>query len=155
MAVRRARDRDSPGQAAGGRPAHRVVDRNGASPRDPDPNVYDPKIPADTIDALADEIAAAGTRFSSHLWRGAASGNLGGWQIARALMFLHVLTGSLGAPGGVNPNGWDKFVPKPTTMPPHVDRWNETIWPPEYPIAHYEMSFLLPHLLRGGTHMGK
>ncbi len=106
------------------------------------------RIPADTVDALADEIAEAGTRFSSHLWRGAASGNLGGWQIARALMFLHVLTGSLGAPGGVNPNGWDKFVPKPSAMPPHVDRWNETIWPPEYPLAHYEMSFLLPHLLR-------
>ncbi|MHC4996642.1 MAG: molybdopterin-dependent oxidoreductase, partial [Planctomycetota bacterium] len=106
------------------------------------------RIPAETVDALADEIARAGTRFTSHLWRNAASGNLGGWQIARSLMLLHVLTGSLGTPGGVNPNSWDKFVPKPTLKPPALKRWNELIWPREYPLSHYEMSILLPHLLR-------
>jgi anaerobic selenocysteine-containing dehydrogenase len=106
------------------------------------------RIPKGTVASLADEIARAGTRFSSHLWRNAASGNLGGWQIARALMLLHVLTGSVGTPGGVNPNSWDKLVPKPQSMPPPVARWNETIWPREFPLAHYEMSFLLPHLLR-------
>jgi anaerobic selenocysteine-containing dehydrogenase len=105
------------------------------------------RIPESVVGTLADEIAAAGTRFSSHLWRNAASGHLGGWQIARALMLLHVLTGSIGTPGGVNPNSWDKFVPKPSAMPPSIDRWNELIWPREYPLSHYEMSFVLPHLL--------
>ena len=52
------------------------------------------RIPAATVGTLADEIAAAEGRFASHLWRNAASGNLGGWQIARALMLLHVLSGS-------------------------------------------------------------
>ena len=52
-------------------------------------------------------------------------------------------------PGGLNPNGWDKFVPKPSENPPAIPRWNELhlaegVWP----LAHYEMSFLLPHLLR-------
>ena len=106
------------------------------------------RIPPATVETLADEIAAAGGRFASHLWRNAASGNLGGWQIARSLMLLHVLTGSLGRTGGVNPNNWDKFVPKPSDNPPPIARWNELIWPREYPLAHYEMSFLLPHLLR-------
>ena len=106
------------------------------------------RIPADSVPRLADEIARAGTRFSSHVWRNAASGNLGGWQVARALMLLHVLTGSVGTPGGVNPNSWDKFVPQPTRKPPPIRRWNELIWPRTYPLSHYEMSFLLPHLLR-------
>lgn len=99
------------------------------------------------VGTLADEIAAAGTRFASHLWRSAASGNLGGWQIARCLMLLHVLTGSYGRPGGVNPNAWDKFTPKPSHNPPPGHRWNELIWPREWPLAHYEMSQLLPYLL--------
>ena len=102
------------------------------------------QVPADTVHAPGDEIARAGSRFSSHLWRNTASGNLGGWQVARALMFLHVLTGSVGTPGGVNPNAWDKFVPKPSHEPAaHVGEWNERIWPREWPLAHYEMSFLL------------
>jgi len=106
------------------------------------------RIPASTVKTLADEIAAAEGRFASHLWRNAAAGNLGGWQIARALMLLHVLTGSVGTRGGVNPNSWDKFVPKPSENPPAIRRWNELIWPREFPLAHYEMSHLLPHLLR-------
>jgi anaerobic selenocysteine-containing dehydrogenase len=100
------------------------------------------------VKTLADEIAAAEGKFTSHLWRSTASGNLGGWQTARALMFLHVLTGSFGRPGGLNPNSWDKFVPKPSEAPPPIERWNELIWPKEWPLAHYEMSFLLPHLVR-------
>ena len=106
------------------------------------------KVPLDTVQKLADEIAAAGSQFSSHLWRNSAAGNKGGWQTARALLLLHVLTGSVGTPGGLNPNGWDKFVPKPPLDPPPIREWNERHWPKEWPFAHYEMSFLLPHLLR-------
>lgn len=104
------------------------------------------KVPLGIIETLADEIAAAGSQFSSQLWRSAASGNLGGWQVARSLLFLHVITGSFGVPGGLNPNSWDKFVPKPSKMPPKIKRWNDLTWPKEFPLAHYEMSFLLPFL---------
>jgi len=106
------------------------------------------KLPLETVKNLADEIQAAGNQWTSHLWRNAASGNLGGWQIARSLVFLHVLTGSLGTPGGLNPNSWDKFKAHPSEMPPPGSKWNERLWPKEWPLAHYEMSFLLPHLLR-------
>ena len=106
------------------------------------------KVPVETLGRLADEIEAAGTQFSSHLWRNTASGNLGGWQVARSLVLLHVLTGSIGTKGGLNPNSWDKFVPKPSLNPPHHTRWSELLWPREFPLAHYELSFLLPHLLR-------
>ncbi len=106
------------------------------------------RIPPQTVERLADEIASAAPAFASHLWRNAASGNLGGWQVARALMLLHVLTGSVGVPGGVNPATWDKVVARPREMPPPVRRWNERLWPRQYPLSHYEMSFLLPHLLR-------
>ncbi|MDX1450762.1 MAG: formate dehydrogenase, partial [Acidimicrobiia bacterium] len=35
-------------------------------------------------------------------------------------------------------------------MPPPHDRWNELLWPLEYPFAHHELSFLLPHFLKEG-----
>ncbi len=106
------------------------------------------KISPDFVGKLADEIHAAGSAFTSHLWRNTAAGHEGGWQVARSLMFLHVLSGSVGTEGGIQPNNWDKFVPKPPLMPPPIERWNERHWPKEWPIAHYEMSFILPHLLR-------
>ena len=46
---------------------------------------------------------SAGTALSAHIWRSAAAGNLGGWQVARCLFFLNVLTGSVGTPGGTSP----------------------------------------------------
>jgi anaerobic selenocysteine-containing dehydrogenase len=101
-----------------------------------------------TVEYLADHIAAAGSRFASHLWRNTAAGNLGGWQTTRSLMLLHALSGSIGTEGGLNPNSWDKAHPHPSEMPPPITRWNERHWPKEWPLAHYEMSFLLPHLLR-------
>ena len=35
-------------------------------------------------------------------------------------------------------------------MPPPPHAWNELIWPREFPLAFYEMSFLLPHFLKEG-----
>ncbi|HWP45106.1 MAG TPA: molybdopterin-dependent oxidoreductase [Blastocatellia bacterium] len=99
---------------------------------------------------VAREIASAGSAFASHIWRSAASGNLGGWQVARALMFLNVLTGSIGTKGGVSPNAWNKFVAAPFSRPAPQKTWNETSWPREYPLAHHELSFLLPHFLKEG-----
>ena len=107
-------------------------------------------IPASVIVKLAREIAAAGSRFASHLWRGAASGNLGGWQTARALTLLHVLTGSVGTEGGHNLNAWNKSVPKPFKVAAPQQQWNELLYPSEWPLCTHEMSFLLPHFLREG-----
>jgi anaerobic selenocysteine-containing dehydrogenase len=107
-------------------------------------------ISPDQIYEVADGIAAAGTRFASHTWRSAGSGNLGGWQVARCLWFIHVLTGSVGTVGGTSPSAWDKFKPSHWNMPPAHSRWNELLWPAEYPFAHHEMSFLLPYFLKEG-----
>jgi anaerobic selenocysteine-containing dehydrogenase len=70
--------------------------------------------------------------------------------VARALFFLNVLTGSVGTPGGTSGNEWNKFVPKPFATPPGPEVWNELHLPIEWPLAHYEMSFLLPHFLEEG-----
>jgi anaerobic selenocysteine-containing dehydrogenase len=107
-------------------------------------------VDARTLREIADAVASAGTRLSTHNWRSAASGNLGGWQVARCLFLLNALMGAVGTEGGTFPNGWNKYVPKPIHMPPHPDVWNGLNWPVEYPLAIFEMSFLLPHLLRSG-----
>ncbi|HLX86530.1 MAG TPA: molybdopterin-dependent oxidoreductase [Terriglobales bacterium] len=107
-------------------------------------------VKAEIVVKTAREIAAAGSRFASHLWRGSASGNLGGWQPARALMLLHVLTGSVATEGGHNLNAWTKFVPRPYKNPPPQKRWNELLYPLEWPLCMHEMSPLLPHFLKEG-----
>ena len=33
-------------------------------------------------------------------------------------------------------------------MPPAPNVWNELMWPREFPLAFFEMSFLLPHFLK-------
>jgi anaerobic selenocysteine-containing dehydrogenase len=105
-------------------------------------------VPAAKVVEAARAIARAGTRFATHNWRAAASGNLWGWQITRCLYLLVVLTGSLGAIGGVNMHVTNKFVPKHPNPPPPPQYWNELLFPKEFPLAFFEMSFLLPHLLK-------
>jgi anaerobic selenocysteine-containing dehydrogenase len=99
---------------------------------------------------VAEAVADAGTRLSTHIWRSAAAGNLGGWQVSRCLFLLNALMGAIATEGGTYPNAWNKFVPRPMYTPPHPPEWNELTWPEEYPLAMNEMSFLLPHLLRDG-----
>ncbi|HEU4947844.1 MAG TPA: molybdopterin-dependent oxidoreductase [Kribbella sp.] len=108
------------------------------------------QVPEEQIAELARIVATAGTALSAHVWRAATAGNLGGWQVSRALFFLNVLTGSVGTKGGTSPNGWDKFIPHGPTMPQGHDRWNELLWPAEFPMSTNEMSILLPHLLKDG-----
>ncbi len=107
-------------------------------------------IPAAQLAEVAEIVSRAGSRLSTHNWRSAASGNEGGWQVARTLFFLNALTGSVATPGGTYPSSWNKFIPKPIRMPRHPEHWNELTWPDEYPLAMYEMSFLLPHILKEG-----
>jgi anaerobic selenocysteine-containing dehydrogenase len=105
-------------------------------------------IDADQIVKAARAIGRAGSRFSTHNWRSAAAGNLWGWQITRCLYLLVVLTGSVASKGGVNLHLSNKFVPKHPTSPPPPAYWNELLFPLEYPLACFEMSFLLPHFLK-------
>ncbi|HET8979293.1 MAG TPA: molybdopterin-dependent oxidoreductase [Solirubrobacteraceae bacterium] len=105
------------------------------------------RIDADLIAQTAETIAGCDHRLAAHVWRSACAGNLGGWQVARAMWFLLVLTGSVGTVGGTSPNSWDKIIPHGPNQPDAVDHWNELIWPREYPLSTNEMSILLPHLL--------
>ena len=107
-------------------------------------------VPLEQIQMVAQLVGRAGTRLATHNWRSAASGNLGGWQVSRTLFLLNALMGAVATEGGVYPNAWNKFVPKPMYQPPHPEHWNELTWPDEYPLAFNEMSFLLPHFLREG-----
>jgi len=107
-------------------------------------------VPRQKIVEVARLIGQARGAFASHVWRGTASGNLGGWQVARALQLLTVLTGSYGTPGGTMPHAWNKYKPTFWEEPPGQKEWNELLFPPEWPLSHYEMSFLLPHFLKEG-----
>lgn len=107
-------------------------------------------VPAARIVEVARQIGAARGAFAAHVWRGAASGNLGGWQVARALQLLSVLTASVGTQGGTSPHAWNKYKPTFWEEPPGQKEWNELLFPREWPLSHYEMSFLLPHLLKEG-----
>ena len=107
-------------------------------------------VSADTLRGVAELVASAGTRLATHNWRSAAAGNLGGWQVARCLFLLNALLGAIATEGGTYPNAWNKFVPKPIHTPRHPETWNDLTWPAEYPLAMFELSYLLPYFLKEG-----
>ena len=106
------------------------------------------QVPIERIQQAAEYVSWSKGALATHTWRSASIGNEGGWQIARALYFLNVLTGSVGTKGGTAGNSWNKFVPKPFKTPPAFNAWNELHLPLEWPFAHFELSFLLPHFLK-------
>jgi len=63
---------------------------------------------------------------------------------------MPLITGSVGTTGGTSPNSWIKFKPSFHSVPPSQKFWNELHYPKEYPLAMFEMSFLLPHKLKEG-----
>jgi len=105
-------------------------------------------IEAGLVEEIGREIGRARGRFASHVWRSAASGNRGGWQVARTLEFLAVLTGSVETRGGTSFAASNKFVARPFLQPPGQKVWNELLYPPEWPLSYHELSFLLPHFLK-------
>ena len=107
-------------------------------------------VDAQVIEEIARLVSRAGTRLATHTWRSATAGNLGGWQVSRALFLLNALLGAIATEGGTYPNAWNKFVPRPLYTPPHPSQWNTLTWPSEYPLAMNELSFLLPHFLKDG-----
>ena len=50
---------------------------------------------AAVIEEVARLVAEAGPRLTTHNWRSAAAGNLGGWQVARCLFLLNALLGAV------------------------------------------------------------
>jgi anaerobic selenocysteine-containing dehydrogenase len=108
------------------------------------------RVPVAQLAEAAEVVSRAGARLSTHNWRSAAAGNLGGWQVSRCLFLLNALTGAIAVPGGTYPNAWNKFVPRPIHVPPHPHAWNELTWPEEFPLSMMELSFLLPQLLQDG-----
>jgi len=108
------------------------------------------QVSIDRIELAAKYVANCEGKLATHVWRSASVGNLGGWQVSRCLFFLNVLTGSVGNFGGTSMTAWNKFVPKPFRGAPAPETWNELHYPLEYPLSHYEMSILLPHMLEEG-----
>jgi len=108
------------------------------------------QVSIERIKQAAKYVANCEGKLATHVWRSASVGNLGGWQVSRCLFFLNVLTGSVGNLGGTSMTGWNKFVPKPFRGASAPETWNELHYPIEYPLAHYEMSMLLPHMLEEG-----
>jgi anaerobic selenocysteine-containing dehydrogenase len=117
---------------------------------DPDHVAAVTGLSVEQIEGVGREIGRAGSAFASHVWRNAASGNEGGWQVARCLQFVSVLCGAVGSPGGTSPNGANKFVPPPFSKPSPQQVWSELLYPREWPLSHHELSYLLPHLLLSG-----
>ena len=107
-------------------------------------------VDADKVVEIAREVGKAGTALATHIWRSAAAGNLGGWQVARSLQFICVLMGAVDSTGGTCLNSTNKFVPAPFLSPPPQNIWNELLYPREYPLAFHELSYLLPHFLEEG-----
>ena len=61
-----------------------------------------------------------------------------------------VRTGAVGTRGGTNLHADNKFVPAPFLKPAPQNIWNELLYPLEYPLAHHELSYLLPPMLVEG-----
>ena len=87
------------------------------------------RVPVERIKETARLVAECDGRLATHTWRSASIGNLGGWQVARCLFFLNVLTGSVGTKGGTSLNAWNKFVPAPFDKPAAGTAWNELHFP--------------------------
>ena len=149
-AARRAREKGGSAPGAAGVDEFVAAARETYAEFTPEFAARESGIPAETIIEVARQIGRARGALATHVWRGASSGNLGGWQVSRCLEWLVVLTGSVATPGGTTPAARDKFVAQMPLTPPPFEGWNELTFPREYPLSHHELSFLLPHFLKEG-----
>jgi anaerobic selenocysteine-containing dehydrogenase len=113
------------------------------------------RVPLDKLEKLYEYVLFAGNRITSFFWRAAGSGNRGGWMASgRTGILLLSLTGNFNGVGAlgfeegrviaVGGKGGKATVGE---TPAKVNAWNDLSYPPEWPLASYELSYLLPHLL--------
>lgn len=113
------------------------------------------RVPLAKLEQLYQYVLFAGDRITSFYWRSTAAGNRGGWMSSgRTGILLLSLTGNFNGVGAlgiedgrviaVAGKGGKSTVAE---SPAKVNAWNELSWPPEWPLASYELSFLMPHLL--------
>jgi len=113
------------------------------------------RVPVEKLEKLYEYVVYAGDRISSFYWRATAAGNRGGWMSSsRTGLLLLSLTGNFGGVGAMGVHhgrnislGGKGGKSTMAEKPPAVDEWNDLSWPAEWPLAAYELSFLLPHLL--------
>jgi anaerobic selenocysteine-containing dehydrogenase len=113
------------------------------------------RVPVAKLEKLYEYVLYAGDRITSFYWRSTAAGNRGGWMSSgRTGILLLSLTGNFNGIGalGVEEGRTIALAGKggKSTVgetPAKVNTWNDLGWPPEWPLASYELSFLLPHLL--------
>lgn len=109
------------------------------------------------LEKLFEMVIDAEDKIATYFWRAGTIGNRGGWMNTRTGFLVLALRGALrGDIGGTSWHHWHKASVNgkwfDATMsngkkPQKVDVWNEYPWPPEYPLATYELSYILPHLL--------
>lgn len=113
------------------------------------------RVPVEKLEKLYEYVLYAGDRITSFYWRSTAAGNRGGWMSSgRTGILLLSLTGNFNGVGalGVEEGRMIALAGKggKATVgetPGKITAWNDLSWPPEWPLASYELSFLLPHLL--------
>ncbi len=112
----------------------------------------DPK----TLDKLFDMFIEGGDKVTTYFWRAGTIGNRGGWMNVRAGVLALALRGCMTADVGNNGfygfheifiNAKGDAATEAGKKPEKVDAWNELLFPPDFPLATNEPSFLLPHLL--------
>ena len=108
------------------------------------------------LDQLFEMYIEAGPQIASYLWRAGTIGHRGGWMNTRAGFLALVLRGAMrGDVGGTGLHhhheialaGRGEAATVAGEKPAKIDVWNELLWPPEFPLCSYEMSYLFPHLL--------
>jgi hypothetical protein len=104
------------------------------------------RLEAQAIVEVGREIGAAGSAFASHVWRNAAAGNEGGWQVARNLQFVSCWSAPSARRRHQPAAGQVRAAPFTASRAPQ-DVWSELLYPREWPLSHHELSFLLPHFL--------
>lgn len=113
------------------------------------------RVGVEKLEKLYEYVLYAGNRISSFFWRASGAGNRGGWMsTGRTGIFLLSLTGNFGGVGALSVEegrvlavagkGGGATV---AASPAKITEWNELTWPPEWPLASYELSYLMPHLL--------
>lgn len=113
------------------------------------------RVPVAKLEKLYEYLLFAGNRITSFFWRASGSGNRGGWMSSgRTGIFLLALTGNFNGVGALGQEEGRMIALAgkgggacAAEKPPKVDVWNDLSYPPEWPLASYELSYLLPHLL--------